>query len=122
MPTIVSAPPHPAHPYQLPEESSGSGTEGACLAGRREHIRSGAARHAPVGWAGQLQQLFDHESRGDSRWLRSNPTTHYGSIDLPALHVGACDLRIAHQAVHRNRQHPAAIVLPVILRRREQQE
>ena len=48
-------------------------------------IRNNPIRHGRATW---LDELFEHEARTDSHWLRFNPTTHYGSIDLPALHVG----------------------------------
>ena len=42
-------------------------------------------------WYGRatwLDEIFDHESQDDSNWRRVNPATHYGALDLPAVHVG----------------------------------
>jgi putative CocE/NonD family hydrolase len=41
--------------------------------------------HGRATW---LDEIFDHEERSDSNWLRVNPSTHYASLDLPALHIG----------------------------------
>ncbi len=35
-----------------------------------------------------LDEIFRHESRDDSNWRLVNPSTHYGALDLPAVHVG----------------------------------
>jgi hypothetical protein len=54
-------------------------------------LRARPLRDNPI-WHGRatwLDELFEHESRNDSHWLRVNPTTHYGAIDLPALHIGS---------------------------------
>ncbi|MFD7896962.1 CocE/NonD family hydrolase [Streptomyces sp. NPDC059568] len=54
-------------------------------------LRTRPLRDNPI-WHGRatwLDELFEHESRTDSHWLRVNPTTHYGVIDLPALHIGS---------------------------------
>ncbi|QUQ68855.1 CocE/NonD family hydrolase [Kutzneria sp. CA-103260] len=53
---------------------------------RRRPIRDNPLWHGRATW---LDELFEHESRTDSHWLRVNPTTHYGAIDLPALHIGS---------------------------------
>lgn len=42
-------------------------------------------------WYGRarwLDEIFDHEDRADSNWRRVNPDSHYGALDLPAVHVG----------------------------------
>ena len=41
--------------------------------------------HGRATW---LDEIFEHESRDDSNWRRVNPATHYGALDLPAVHVG----------------------------------
>jgi uncharacterized protein len=41
--------------------------------------------HGRASW---LDEIFEHESRDDSNWRRVNPATHYGVLDLPAVHVG----------------------------------
>jgi uncharacterized protein len=41
------------------------------------------ARAAP--W---FRDYFEHDQRDDPAWLRSNPRSHYTTIDLPAIHVG----------------------------------
>ena len=35
-----------------------------------------------------VDELAEHESRSDSWWRRVAPSTYYGVLDLPALHVG----------------------------------
>ncbi len=35
-----------------------------------------------------LDEIFHHESRDDSNWRLVNPASHYGALDLPAVHIG----------------------------------
>ncbi|MFI5709365.1 CocE/NonD family hydrolase [Kribbella sp. NPDC051620] len=53
---------------------------------RTRPLRDNPLWHGRASW---LDEAFDHESRYDSTWLRTNPTSHYSAIDLPALHVGS---------------------------------
>jgi putative CocE/NonD family hydrolase len=42
-------------------------------------------------WRGRatwLREIFEHEARSDSNWRAVNPSSHYGALDLPAVHVG----------------------------------
>ena len=52
---------------------------------RTRPIQENKLWHGRATW---LDEIFDHEDRGDSNWRRINPTTHYGVLDLPAVHVG----------------------------------
>lgn len=53
---------------------------------RTRPLRDNPLWHGHATW---LDEAFEHESRHDSTWLRFNPTTHYGAIGLPALHIGS---------------------------------
>ena len=35
-----------------------------------------------------LEEIFQHEDRGDANWRRVNPATYYDVLDLPATHIG----------------------------------
>jgi putative CocE/NonD family hydrolase len=52
---------------------------------RTRPIQDNKLWHGRATW---LDEIFDHEDRADSSWRRLNPTTHYGDLDLPAIHVG----------------------------------
>jgi hypothetical protein len=53
---------------------------------RTRPFRDNPLWHGRADW---LDEAFEHESRHDSTWLRFNPTTYYGAIGLPALHIGS---------------------------------
>jgi putative CocE/NonD family hydrolase len=52
---------------------------------RTRPIQDNKLWHGRATW---LDEIFDHEDRGDSNWRRLNPSTHYADLDLPAVHVG----------------------------------
>jgi putative CocE/NonD family hydrolase len=60
----------------------------SCLLERvylRRPIEGNPLWHGRATW---LDEIFEHEARSDSNWRRLNPSTHYGALDLPALHIG----------------------------------
>lgn len=80
----------------------------------RKILRTRPIRDNPI-WHGRatwLDELFEHESRTDSHWLRFNPTTHYSAIDVPALHIGSWyDIHLGATLLHftgMQRQAPSA--------------
>ena len=52
---------------------------------RTRPIQENKLWHGRATW---LDEIFDHEDRRDANWRQINPTTHYGVLDLPAIHVG----------------------------------
>ena len=52
---------------------------------RTRPIKDNPLWHDRATW---LDEIFQHESRDDSNWRLVNPSTHYGALDLPAVHVG----------------------------------
>ncbi len=52
---------------------------------RTRPIKDNDLWHGRATW---LDEIFQHEQPGDSNWRRLNPTTFYGALDLPAIHVG----------------------------------
>ncbi|MBO0729057.1 MAG: CocE/NonD family hydrolase [Acidimicrobiaceae bacterium] len=41
--------------------------------------------HGRATW---LDEIFEHEARDDANWRSINPSSHYGDLDVPAVHVG----------------------------------
>ncbi|MGH9090965.1 MAG: CocE/NonD family hydrolase, partial [Acidimicrobiales bacterium] len=74
----------------------------AAGAGVRE-VLHGIYRTRPfrdvASWHGRsrvLEEVFDHERRADAHWRRTNPSSHYDVLDLPAVHVaGWFDVHLA---------------------------
>ncbi len=52
---------------------------------RTRPIQDNKLWHGRATW---LDEIFDHEDRSDANWRQINPTTHYGVLDLPVIHVG----------------------------------
>jgi putative CocE/NonD family hydrolase len=52
---------------------------------RMRPIKDNPLWHHRATW---LDEIFHHENRDDSNWRFVNPSTYYGALDLPAVHVG----------------------------------
>ncbi len=74
---------------------------------RTRPIQDNELWHGRATW---LDEIYQHEERSDSNWRQWNPTTHYGALDLPAVHVGGWyDVHlhgVLHNFVGMRRQAP----------------